>query len=244
MSSHTSDADDLVPREPEPPAPLLLTSGRTLGFFAHFIAFTFVCMIVLVAAGTFPALIVALSWGIGLTLHAFFALLVPVLRALESDHHLERQLLQQAERIRGTTPRLPPPVSEANPAARRSLAARSIAELDIASSVFDVHHDFTIAARARKPGRPERVDGMTVGVVEMDADTPHGTEMHPDGDELLYVLEGRISISGESDPERRLELGPGQGCIVPRGEWHTLRVLERTRFVHMTPGPHSESRAD
>ena len=34
------------------------------------------------------------------------------------------------------------------------------------------------------------VDGMTFGVASMSENSPHGGEMHPDGDEVLYLISG------------------------------------------------------
>ena len=44
-------------------------------------------------------------------------------------------------------------------------------------------------------GGPVRVDGYTVGVVpHMDHPPPHRGELHPDGDELLYLVSGRVEV--------------------------------------------------
>src|SRR3954453_18856703 len=39
-----------------------------------------------------------------------------------------------------------------------------------------------------RPGPPARLDGHTIGVCAIGGPSPHGGEMHPDGDELLYVI--------------------------------------------------------
>src|SRR5581483_11481970 len=54
----------------------------------------------------------------------------------------------------------------------------------------------------RRPDRPpERIDGHTIGLWRMEGDAPHAGEVHPDGDELLVLLSGRMSV--------RLELPGG-----------------------------------
>jgi two-component system sensor histidine kinase HydH len=54
--------------------------NRFLSFVAHgFVWFT-VVVFLLVVAGPLPAFIVALSWGIGLGMHGFWAVLAPILR--------------------------------------------------------------------------------------------------------------------------------------------------------------------
>src|SRR5262245_29861536 len=47
-----------------------------------------------------------------------------------------------------------------------------------------------VGSCARKPGPPERIDGMTVGVVTItdDGPPPQRGEVHSDGDEILYVM--------------------------------------------------------
>ena len=109
---------------------------------------------------------------------------------------------------------------------------------------LDILRDLSLATRERKPGPPERIDGMTVGVITMTEDAPHGGEVHPDGDEFLYVIYGQLRVTGDSDPDNELILRAGEGCIVRRGEWHRVSVLEETQFVHITPGPDGDHRPD
>jgi mannose-6-phosphate isomerase-like protein (cupin superfamily) len=66
--------------------------------------------------------------------------------------------------------------------------------------------------------------------------------MHPDGDELLYVVSGRFRVTGDSAPEASVELGPGEVCIVRKGEWHLVSVIEPGQLVNITPGPRGEHR--
>ena len=83
---------------------------------------------------------------------------------------------------------------------------------------------------------------MTVGIVTMAHDAPHGGEVHPDGDEILYVISGKLRVTTESEPNAAIELCPGQACIVPKGEWHRVSVLEQTQLIHITPGPNGDYR--
>ena len=118
-----------------------------------------------------------------------------------------------------------------------------IERVDMAQSVLDIYGDLSITSRIRKPGPPERVDGMTVGLVTMTAaePSPHNGEMHPDGDEILLVTSGRIRISFDSGTEP-LDLVSGQACIVHKGEWHKIDCIADSQFVHITPGPRGEAR--
>ena len=117
-----------------------------------------------------------------------------------------------------------------------------ITRIDASRYLFDIHRDFSVSTRASKPGPPERIDGMTVGIVTMSHDAPHRGEVHPDGDEILYVVSGRLRVTGESEPNAPIEMGPGDACIVRRGEWHRVNVLEKTQLIHITPGPNGDHR--
>jgi quercetin dioxygenase-like cupin family protein len=114
--------------------------------------------------------------------------------------------------------------------------------IDAATHVFDISRDFSISLRQQKPGPPQRVDGMTVGIVSMNKDAPHNGEVHPDGDELLYVIAGRVEITLESAADQPTILGPGEACVVPKGAWHRVHLLEPTQLLHITPGPRGDHR--
>jgi mannose-6-phosphate isomerase-like protein (cupin superfamily) len=100
-----------------------------------------------------------------------------------------------------------------------------------------------------QPGGPVRVDGFSVGAPLMTGNAPHRGEMHPDGDELLYLVSGRIDVITEAGgdeanvgAERVETLRPGQAILVPRGVWHRVDVREPSRLVHVTPGPGGKHR--
>jgi len=68
-------------------------------------------------------------------------------------------------------------------------------------------------------------------------------EMHPEGEEVLVLLDGRMSmILDESGGERRVEMAPGVTCIVPRGVWHRALVPEPSRFLAITYGTGTRQR--
>jgi len=90
--------------------------------------------------------------------------------------------------------------------------------------------------------RDEYRSVLAAGILSMKNNPPHNGEMHPDGDEVLYVISGRLRVTGETHPDEPLDLGPGEACITRKGEWHQVGVLELTRLVHITPGPHGEHR--
>jgi mannose-6-phosphate isomerase-like protein (cupin superfamily) len=114
--------------------------------------------------------------------------------------------------------------------------------IDTSRYSVTISRELQMAPVENRPGPPVRIDGLTVGIVNATHDTPHGGERHSDGDEMLYVISGRVRITAESAPDDPCELGPGESCIVPKGEWHRVHLLEPTRLLHITPGPHSDHR--
>ena len=72
-------------------------------------------------------------------------------------------------------------------------------------------------------------------------------EMHPECDELLHVIEGKVEI--EILPEvsgdgQLIMLTAGSFIVVPRGCWHRQSILEKTKEYYVTPGPTLHSQAD
>jgi quercetin dioxygenase-like cupin family protein len=95
------------------------------------------------------------------------------------------------------------------------------------------------------PARPDPaipVDGYTFGVATMTENSPHDGEMHPDGDEVLYLIDGKVRVTLETDPVQKLKMFPGDGMIVPKGVWHRVDILEPSQIVYLTPGPGSQYR--
>ena len=94
-------------------------------------------------------------------------------------------------------------------------------------------------------GGPPRIDGFTVGApfLTPGREPPHAGEMHPDGDELLYLVSGRILVRLELEAGARdTEVRAGQALVVPRGVWHRIFIEEPGQLVHVTPGPGGEHR--
>ena len=93
-----------------------------------------------------------------------------------------------------------------------------------------------------RPDPPEPVDGVTIGVVTMTENSPHDGEMHPDGDEVLYLISGRARVTIETAPVEEFEMAPGDGLNDPKGVWHRVHILEPSQIVFVTPGPGGEYR--
>ena len=78
-------------------------------------------------------------------------------------------------------------------------------------------------------------------------DEPWGVwEMHPAGDEFVYLLSGEtdfiLRINGEDQRHRLSE--PGQYVIVPRGVWHTAEPIRATQALFVTPGEGTRNEAE
>lgn len=120
--------------------------------------------------------------------------------------------------------------------------AEKITRVDPKEMTFLLHRDLSVTTRAHAPGPPKRIDGMTMGIITMSQNAPHNGELHPDGDEILYVISGGVQVRGESAPDKPLELHAGDACIIHKGEWHKVELLETTQLLHITPGPNGDHR--
>ena len=114
--------------------------------------------------------------------------------------------------------------------------------VDLSRFMINIDHGFNISTVAIRPGPPESSDGLNIGVATLENDPPHAGEVHLDGDEFLYIISGRVRITSDSNPGQTLELGAGDACIIEKGEWHKVYVLEKTQLIHITPGPNNEHR--
>jgi mannose-6-phosphate isomerase-like protein (cupin superfamily) len=79
-------------------------------------------------------------------------------------------------------------------------------------------------------------DGRLVMVMRYEADWP-SWEMHPAGDELVYLLEGGVDVVvDDGNEERVVELRGRSACLVPAGAWHRAIVHEPGDALHITRG--------
>ena len=74
--------------------------GRRLGFYGHLVPYAATCLFLLFVAGFRTAMIVALSWGIGVAIHGFFALVVPDLRRRWTEEEVGRRVPVEVSRSR------------------------------------------------------------------------------------------------------------------------------------------------
>jgi len=69
-------------------------------------------------------------------------------------------------------------------------------------------------------------------------------EMHPGGDEVLYLLAGALDVVlDEPAGERTFGLEGGQACLVPRGVWHRLVLRRPSDLLFITPARGTRHRA-
>ena len=68
-------------------------------------------------------------------------------------------------------------------------------------------------------------------------------EMHPHGDEFVYLLAGAVDLLLERGGEVVTMTLDGSGAVlVPRGVWHTAKVRAPSRMLHVTRGAGTEQR--
>ena len=89
--------------------------------------------------------------------------------------------------------------------------------------------------RTLVPSAGDHVVGAKHGRVPADFHADEW-EIHPEGDELLYLLTGTLDVVlDEPAGERGFELRSGQACVVPRGTWHRLVLREPSDLLFITP---------
>jgi signal transduction histidine kinase len=138
--------------------PPWIQGGLSIGFVIHLIAFVLVCVLIAVAAGPYPALIVALAWGIGLAIHGYVALAVPRLwRSGKPD---------------GRASEAAAPTRAREPTAGADPRTRSLEELS-AAIAHEIRNPITAAKSlvqliAEDPGAAETREHARVAVEELD----------------------------------------------------------------------------
>jgi mannose-6-phosphate isomerase-like protein (cupin superfamily) len=85
-------------------------------------------------------------------------------------------------------------------------------------------------------------DGWLVSEFEFADDWPNW-EMHPNADEFVYLLSGSVEVHLErADGLQKVALTGSGAVVVPRGVWHTAKVTEPSRMLHVTRGAGTELR--
>ncbi len=112
-------------------------------------------------------------------------------------------------------------------------------------------HDLAAAARGLRAFRVTRemteeqamdsmcplgsLDQSLLGLVRFSGLTPW--ERHPEGDELLHVLEGVVEVTllPATGPPQIQTVAAGSVCVVPRGLWHRQHASAMATLLFVTP---------
>ena len=85
-------------------------------------------------------------------------------------------------------------------------------------------------------------NGRLLSVLPMSADWTNW-EMHPAGDEILFMLQGKATFLLDlSDGLKEVSLSPGRLLVIPKGVWHTAKVSEPARLLAITAGQGTQHR--
>ena len=81
-------------------------------------------------------------------------------------------------------------------------------------------------------------------VSEFECSSDWGSwEMHPHGEEFVYLLSGDIEFQLETAEGVVAQRITGRGAVVvPRGTWHTAKVFAPSRMFFLTLGAGTEHR--
>ena len=84
-----------------------------------------------------------------------------------------------------------------------------------------------------------KIGNLTLGVMSYTGQTPW--ERHPDGDELLLVLDGELEVTALTDdgPVKRT-LRAGEAFVCPQGLWHRQYAEKSVSMLYGTPTATSE----
>ena len=87
-------------------------------------------------------------------------------------------------------------------------------------------------------------NGHNIGACDITGVSPVW-EMHPDTDELFFILEGEfeMTVLTEDDEEHHV-LPAGQCFVVRKGCWHKPGAPTGAKFIYFTPGVSLHSEAD
>jgi mannose-6-phosphate isomerase-like protein (cupin superfamily) len=87
------------------------------------------------------------------------------------------------------------------------------------------------------------MDGYTIGAPRMTHAPPHNGEIHPDGDEVLLLISGAVTVVLEDAfPPREVAPLPDESLIVPRVVWYKVQIDAPSQPLHITPGPNGSFR--
>lgn len=94
------------------------------------------------------------------------------------------------------------------------------------------------------PSHPRNQENLGYLVSQYDFDCDWDSwEKHPEGDELVYCISGKIVfILEEKKDLKKILLEPGSFIIVPKNTWHTAQIVEPAQALFVTWGHGTEHR--
>ncbi len=110
---------------------------------------------------------------------------------------------------------------------------------DPSTHTIGLNSGFSASTMPESPDPPVPFSGLTFGVATMSENSPHGGEIHPDGDEVLYLISGKVRVVFLDNDEDDIDVEPGAGLVVPKGTWHRVDIIEPSQIVYLTPGPNN-----
>jgi PhnB protein len=126
----------------------------------------------------------------------------------------------------------------------RELDPAMLREHDLRAALREVPHltitDATTGEDADAATRNvAKIGNLTLGVMSYTGQTPW--ERHPDGDELLLVIDGELEVTALTDegPVKRT-LRAGEAFVCPQGLWHRQFAEKSVSMLYGTPIATSE----
>ena len=101
--------------------------------------------------------------------------------------------------------------------------------------------------RAEREGSSARLTPYRDGAIFASKSAGKGAwERHPDGDELVHVIEGSatLDIVTDDNPTQSIPVHAGMVAIVPRGAWHRFHYADGITLLTVTPGNSEYVRLD
>lgn len=84
--------------------------------------------------------------------------------------------------------------------------------------------------------------GWLLSEYSFSADWPQW-EMHPQADEIVRLMSGTAELQLEWPTGiQSVRLEAGNAYVIPKGAWHTLKVIEPCRMLHVTLGAGTQHR--
>lgn len=117
---------------------------------------------------------------------------------------------------------------------------KKIKKVDLATQTLSIAKDRRVSVQAQSDGPPATTAGINIGMATLEQSPPHNGEQHNDGDEIIIVISGKVIVTSDSNPD--LELAAGEACVIKKGEWHKVNVVEKAKVIYVTPGENNQFR--